>query len=100
MGSPAMALVIAIVQSKGGAGKTSVTVHLACALGGRRMDDDGVRKRVALVDLDPLESLTKWFNLRESRLGPDARLTMHTGVGWRAQGEIERAKLDSEIVII
>ena len=96
-----MALVIAIAQSKGGAGKTSVTVHLACALGGRRTgDENDVRKRVALVDLDPLESLTKWFHLRESRLGPDARLTIHTGVGWRAQGEIERAKLDSEIVLI
>jgi chromosome partitioning protein len=59
-----------------------------------------VRKRVGLVDLDPLESLTKWFHLRESRLGPDARLTIYTGVGWRAQGEIERAKLDSEIVLI
>jgi chromosome partitioning protein len=95
-----MALVIAIAQSKGGAGKTSVTVHLACALGGRRTSDADVRKRVALVDLDPLESLTKWFHLRESRLGPDARLTIYTGVGWRAQAEIDRAKLDSEIVLI
>lgn len=95
-----MAVVIAIAQSKGGAGKTSVTVHLACALGGRRAADDDVRRRVALVDLDPLESLTKWFHLRESRLGPDARLSMYTGVGWRAQAEIERAKLDSEIVLI
>ena len=95
-----MAVVIAIAQSKGGAGKTSVTVHLACALGGRRVADDDVRRRVALVDLDPLESLTKWFHLRESRLGPDARLSMYTGVGWRAQAEIERAKLDSEIVLI
>jgi chromosome partitioning protein len=95
-----MALVIAIVQSKGGAGKTSVTVHLACALGGRRTADADLRKRVALVDLDPLESLTKWFHLRESRLGPDARLTLYTGVGWRAQAEIDRAKQDSEIVLI
>jgi len=93
-------MVIAIVQSKGGAGKTSLTVHLACALGGQRADDSDVRKRVALVDLDPLESLTKWFALRESRLGPDARLTIYTGVGWRAEPEIDRAKLDSEIVLI
>ena len=95
-----MPMVIAIVQSKGGAGKTSLTVHLACALGGQRADDSDVRKRVALVDLDPLESLTKWFALRESRLGPDARLTIYTGVGWRAEPEIDRAKLDSEIVLI
>jgi chromosome partitioning protein len=95
-----MALVIAIAQSKGGTGKTSVTVHLACALGGRRFGEDDVRKRVGLVDLDPLGSLTKWFHLRETRLGPDARLSIYTGTGWRAQGEIDRAKLDSEIVLI
>jgi len=95
-----MALVIAIAQSKGGAGKTSVTVHLACALGGRRFGEDDVRKRVGLVDLDPLGSLTKWFHLRETRLGPDARLSIYTGTSWRAQGEIDRAKLDSEIVLI
>ena len=95
-----MALVIAIAQSKGGAGKTSVTVHLACALGGRRLGEADLRKRVGLVDLDPLESLTKWFHLRESRLGPDARLSIYTGTGWRAQSEIDRAKLDSEIVLI
>jgi chromosome partitioning protein len=94
-----MALVIAIAQSKGGAGKTSLTVHLACALGGRRMDD-APRKRVALVDLDPLESLTKWFHLRETRLGPDPRLNLYTGSGWRAHAEIENAKRDSEIVLI
>jgi chromosome partitioning protein len=95
-----MALVIAIAQSKGGAGKTSLTVHLACALGGRRTDDGAPRKRVALVDLDPLESLTKWFQLRESRLGPDARMNLYTGAGWRAHGEIENARRDSEIVLI
>jgi chromosome partitioning protein len=77
-----------------------VTVHLACALGGRRLGEADLRKRVGLVDLDPLESLTKWFHLRESRLGPDARLSIYTGTGWRAQSEIDRAKLDSEIVLI
>jgi len=95
-----MQAVIAIAQSKGGAGKTSLTVHLACALGGRRPDGEGERKRVAVVDLDPLESLTKWFELREQRLGPDAKLTCFTGAGWRAQGEIERAKREAEVVLI
>jgi chromosome partitioning protein len=97
---PAMPVVIAIVQSKGGAGKTSLTVHLACALGGRKTQDTDVRKRVALVDLDPLMSLAKWFRLREECIGPDPRLSIYSGVGWRAQGEIERAKRESEIVII
>jgi chromosome partitioning protein len=95
-----MAMVIAIVQSKGGAGKTSLTVHLACAFGGRRMEESGLRKRVALVDLDPLTSLTKWFHLREQLVGPDPRMSIYTAVGWRAQAEIENAKRDSEIVIV
>jgi chromosome partitioning protein len=95
-----MATVIAIAQSKGGAGKTSLTVHLACAFGGRRSDDVESRKRVALVDLDPLMSLTKWYHLREQRIGPDAKLSIYTATGWRAQAEIENAKRDSEIVLI
>lgn len=95
-----MPLVIAIAQSKGGAGKTSLTVHLACALGGRRVEEGAVRKRIALVDLDPLESLTRWFELREQRLGPDARMNLFTGSGWRANQEIEKAKQDAEIVLI
>ncbi len=95
-----MAMVIAIAQSKGGAGKTSLTVHLACAFGGRRTEMSETRKRVALVDLDPLTSLTRWFQLREQLLGPDARLTIYTGTGWRAQNAIEEAKRDSEIVLI
>ena len=95
-----MPLVIAIAQSKGGAGKTSLTVHLACALGGGAWKTARPRKRVALVDLDPLESLTKWFHLRETRLGPDARMNLFTGSGWRAHSEIEKAKRDAEIVLI
>jgi chromosome partitioning protein len=95
-----VATVIAIAQNKGGAGKTSLTVHLACAFGGRRTEDTEARKRVALVDLDPLMSLTKWYHLREQRIGPDAKLSIFTATGWRAQAEIENAKRDSEIVLI
>jgi hypothetical protein len=86
-----MARVIAIAHSRG-AGKTSLTVHLACALGRRRMDEPGIRKGVGLVDLDPLMSLTKWFALCEHRIGPEARLCISTAVGWRAQGETDRAQ--------
>jgi len=99
-----MTTVIAIAQSKGGAGKTSLTVHLACALSSRKAEPEQVEaepnRRVALVDLDPLMSLTKWFHLREQRFGPDPQLTIYTGIGWRAQGEIERAKRGADIVLI
>lgn len=99
-----MSMVIAIAQTKGGSGKTSLAVHLACALGGRRTEGKDEhkeeRKRVALVDLDPLETLTKWFHLREQRIGPDARLSIYSGAGWRAQGAIDNARRDGEIVLI
>src|SRR5262249_29433346 len=71
-----------------------------CALSGRRISELAEVKRVALVDLDPLMSLTKWFHLRETRIGPDPRLAIYTGIGWRAQGEIERAKREADIVVI
>lgn len=46
------ATVIAIGNQKGGTGKSTVTVHLAAALGRRR-------KRVLVIDLDPAAGATK-----------------------------------------
>jgi chromosome partitioning protein len=48
---------IAVVNSKGGTGKTT----LAAALAVRAAKDS---KRVAMVDLDPQHSLAEWFNMR------------------------------------
>jgi chromosome partitioning protein len=50
-------LCIAVVNSKGGVGKTTLCAALAV-----RAAKDG--KRVVLVDLDPQQSLAEWFNLR------------------------------------
>jgi chromosome partitioning protein len=52
-----MTLVIALASSKGGAGKTTITELLAV-----RALRDG--KRVALVDLDPQQSLSMWLSRR------------------------------------
>jgi chromosome partitioning protein len=48
---------IAVVNSKGGTGKTT----LAAALAVRAAKDS---KRVAMVDLDPQHSLAEWFDMR------------------------------------
>ena len=48
---------IAVVNSKGGTGKTTFAAALAV-----RAAKDG--KRVAMVDLDPQHSLAEWYNLR------------------------------------
>ncbi|WP_181704460.1 ParA family partition ATPase [Chthonobacter albigriseus] len=50
---------IAVISQKGGAGKTTIAVHLAVAahLAG---------KTVALVDLDPQATARKWFDRREA----------------------------------
>lgn len=51
-------LLVSVVQQKGGAGKTTVAAQLAVAL-------SSMRKRTALLDLDPQASLTEWFEARK-----------------------------------
>jgi chromosome partitioning protein len=50
---------IAIVSRKGGAGKTTLTLHLAAAAVSKK-------KRVAVIDLDPQASATGWGDSRDS----------------------------------
>ena len=47
-------MILAVINQKGGAGKTTLAVHLACYLA-----DQG--KRVAFVDNDPQQSATRWI---------------------------------------
>jgi len=52
-------IVLVIAAQKGGAGKTTLAIHLAVAAFDRGY-------RVALADLDPQRSLTAWAGLREN----------------------------------
>jgi chromosome partitioning protein len=54
--------VLAVVNQKGGSGKTTAAVNLAAALAEQE-------RRVLLLDLDPQASATHWYRLEESGRG-------------------------------
>jgi chromosome partitioning protein len=84
--------VITVAQQKGGAGKTTLVVNL-----GLTALEFGLR--VALVDIDPQGSLTRWFSLRQAV--PDAApITVSTVTGWRAANEIGRLAENHELVVV
>lgn len=89
------AKVFTIAQQKGGAGKTTIACHLAVALA------EGGRKKVAVVDIDPQRSLSRWHEMREQKLGKGkSGLTLSTIGGWRTQGEVDRLKQTMDYVVI
>ncbi len=110
-----MGAVLTIAQQKGGAGKTSLAIHLAtCWASQSDTEASGFvlkpkrRKsaraasgpRIALFDLDPQQSLSAWFHLREELYGADERMVLHSSNGWRVASEVERARKESDLVIV
>ena len=90
-----MAAVVAIAQQKGGAGKTSLAIHLATCWAAQ---DRG--HRITLFDLDPQQSLSAWFNLREELHGADERIRLQASTGWRVASEVSQARKGSDVVIV
>jgi chromosome partitioning protein len=85
-----MAVVFTVAQQKGGAGKTTLAANLAAAF--------AATQRVALLDIDPQRSLTRWHALRQGR---DAKpITFSDVAGWRLPAELERLKKTHDIVLI
>lgn len=84
-----MALIITIAQQKGGCGKTMLAANLGAHWAATR--------RVALLDIDPQKSLTRWHALRGA--GHRA-LTFSDVSGWRLAGELDRLQSTADIVIV
>ncbi len=84
-----MAIVITVAQQKGGTGKTTLAANLAAAL--------APSQRVALLDIDPQRSLTRWYQLRPAKA---AALTFSDVSGWRLTAELDRLTKTHDIVLI
>ena len=89
-----MSKVITIAQQKGGAGKTTVAVHLAVALAQKG-------NRVGILDIDPQGSLSHWHSIREKRFGEGYSGLTHLAVsGWRVASEVSRMRKHCDFIIV
>lgn len=88
------AKVITVAQHKGGAGKTTLAAHLAVAM-------TGMKKSVALVDMDPQRSLSIWHRLRNQFYADRAdRPSLHEVDESRLTREIQKLAAHHDVVII
>jgi chromosome partitioning protein len=86
--------VITVAQQKGGAGKTTISAHLAVALSQKGY-------KVMILDVDQQASLSAWHKIREQKFGEGyTGLAFSAIAGWRASSHINSAKEDYDFVII
>src|SRR5581483_5854923 len=91
-GVAAMAVVITVAQQKGGTGKTTLAANLAAAL--------APSLRVALLDIDPQKSLTRWHAIRTARDAAAPALTFSDVSGWRLATELDRLRRAHDLVLV
>ncbi|MEX0758136.1 MAG: ParA family partition ATPase [Tistlia sp.] len=88
------ATVITVAQQKGGAGKTTLAAHLAVAF-------TAMKRSVAIVDIDPQQSLSAWYRMREAAFGDAGAGVLASQIkGWRTKNEVDRLARDYDIVLI
>lgn len=87
-----MAFVVAVAQRKGGAGKSTVAATLATTLA-------AAGRRVALLDTDPQQSLSRWHRERANRTQA-APLLFEAPSGWRIPATLDRLKAESEVLVL
>lgn len=83
-----MGSIITFAQQKGGAGKTTVLAHLAAAWA-------QAGRSVAVIDLDPQRSLTRWA---ETRADPAIRVV--ASKDYRAGGDMKAAARSHDYVLV
>jgi chromosome partitioning protein len=79
---------ITFAQQKGGAGKSTVLAHLAAAWA-------EAGRTVAVMDLDPQQSLTRWAKLRA-----DPAIEVIESKDYRAGGDIKTARRSHDLVLV
>jgi chromosome partitioning protein len=87
-------LLIAVAQQKGGAGKTTLSINLAVTWAKQG-------KKVCLIDADPQESSTRWYQIRQKLYGNTAYYpVVLTASGWRMSAELSRHSNDFDVIVI
>ena len=88
------AKIITVAQQKGGAGKTTISAHIAVALAQKG-------NKVALIDADPQNSLTCWYKIRQEAYGEEyTGLYFKTISGWKIDSEITSLRRNYDFIVI